>query len=281
MSTDASSPRIASTADVSPSTSTSDVSPSTASATDRTGATAHSPADELGRGLVAALTPSDVVLIDAAAFVPRAGLKSVVGNNVSLVRGDGSVSAATLTETMIAAALLADEAADALRLVPERTSRFFGLTHPTTVFVEPGDGRPNWPDMTLEATIAHAVADRGERVELDDLLCELFDESSNAPATVVSLVEASLASRGVLDSVEKKSLLGTTTRYVLGDEVSRLDTDDRIDEVRALLAILDTDSDRPELRKHVSKRITSAMSRLTESDDDGDWGAADFDGSFD
>lgn len=224
--------------------------------------------------LIAALTPSDVVRLDAESFLPRAGLRHVRDDNVALLRGDGKVNRPQLVTRLLAAALLANERAGTLTLVPERTSSLFGLLKGRTMFVERAHERAVWPDLSLEQTIAHSVAEQDERVRLADFIAGLFEKQEHPAQAIVDAVDQSLVERGVLASMPKKGVVFTTDVRVLPADVAAIDTSERVADVAAMFTR--TEVDRPEVWAELVEHVEAALTALTEyhhydQDHDGDY----------
>lgn len=162
-------------------------------------------------------TPSELVLLHGEKFAEPA--KWGRDFAVELLDGDVKVGADGLFKNLFAAAVLANEEAGAIRLVPRKVKAFLGQRE--TLFAEPGDGAPAWPAPSLEAEIVALV--RGEPIKVEDLAhAVLRVDSPKAAVTVIEVIKEWLAERGLVTK-EKTTRLRVLVaiRYRLADDAAR------------------------------------------------------------
>lgn len=212
------------------------------------------------------LAPSEVVLLHGDRFAGEAGM---LATKEELLTRDAKVSADQLAESILAAVLLANEAAGCLRLEAREKKVLFGLMKRRTLYADRGDRVAAWPEGSLEAQLRGAF--RGDSTEVDDLLYDLLREDVPSPALEVMLrVKGGLAGRGVLERVEVKRLkVFTTYEYRLPERTTELLRTEPAEPVRGLLD--ECQRSRPEVWQLLKKHVGSALSRRREVDNDHDF----------
>lgn len=205
--------------------------------------------------------PSELVALFGEHFAGEGGMLAAKEEAlVSRVK----VSAEKLAHAALAAALLANEQAGAVRLEHRKGKALFGLVSTEKLHVVLGEREAAWPDGTLEASVA-LLAHGGPTV------AELFQsviaaESHNPGQRVCSMVKAGLAGRDLMDVAEKKMLgLITVPQFILRDEVRRMAMAASHQPVLAMLQR--TERERPDIWEKVMKDIRAAMTWMTSSSD--------------
>lgn len=147
------------------------------------------------------LAPSELVLLNGAAFAPPAG----PADRLPLLGSPATVTASVLIRAVIAAAALAAERAGALRVEARPRQTPFGPSKVQTAYLEPGEAAPPWPAGCLEAQLPGLAARlKPSRAHEAGAVVHawLAADSANPWHQAAELVQRGLAQRGVLDSVE-------------------------------------------------------------------------------
>lgn len=212
----------------------------------------------------APLAPSELIYLNGEQFASKARL-----NNIELFNGE-KVASDQLGQAMMAAAILANEAAGTIRLEVRKKKALFGLRKVDALYVEPV-ATANWPEGSLEAQIgliAPQLTDANKpRNEVSTILYQWMQEDAPAPwLWAAQLVRQTLAQRGLLDTVtEKKLKIFNTTRHTLPESTAALAAELPLAPVQELLETCQ--KTRPEVWKLLTKDIKAAISRRTEADD--------------
>lgn len=106
----------------------------------------------MATNISATLTPSEVTAVHADAFAPQQD-----GGFPCLLRPELAVEYSMLAHRMLIAALLANEAAGALRLEMGRRKAWLGLRTVTSLFAHLGSGDPGWPAGSWEERMLRQV----------------------------------------------------------------------------------------------------------------------------
>ena len=213
---------------------------------------------------IALLTPSELVLLNGERFA-----KKVMLGNVSLLHSDASVSAAQLAQSMIAAAFLANEKAGAIRLDKHKKKALLGLRKVEVLYAFPGE-KISWPTPSLEAEIL-SILDRSlqdeEWGDISNIIYAWLREDSASPWTsAVTMVQAAMASRGMLEKIEEKKLkIFTAVHYELPESTLQTSRQYPVEPVEALLR--SCEQNRPEIWKLLNDQIKSAVKARTEQDE--------------
>jgi len=209
-----------------------------------------------------ALSPSDLMLLNADRFAQRAG---VLGNgNFDLLWGEGSVSNQALATAVYAAAFLASEQAGVLRLVSRTKKAMLGLRSVPILVAEPTGGAIPWPAGSMEEAIASQLS-RGP-VDVEELVVALLKiDTSNGWAQAVDLLVESLGARGLLVAEKTKKLLVTWTKWKALDQTMAFAQSQDTSWIAQALAACQ--QQRPELWRLLTGAITKAVYRRTESPD--------------
>lgn len=208
----------------------------------------------------ATLTPSEVVLLLGDRFAESGGLMRA--NEVLLLTGD-KVRADRLAEAALAALVLANEKAGALRLELEKKKVLFGVFKRQALMAYPG-APGAWPDRSAEWAVSQSAQERPK--EVDELLAQFIGErTANASTQALNQVKAGMAARGVLNVEEKRVLkVFTTSSFAPSDVTRTLAAAARADEVKELLATCERE--RPEVWKALMADVRGAVNQMTETD---------------
>lgn len=151
-----------------------------------------------------ALTPSEVVLLHADQFVGE-GTMLKGGNWTSLTTG-AKVGYLELTQTLLTAALLANEQAGAVRLQMQPKKAMLGLKSKNVAMVEYVQDA-QWPEGTLEWICVEGMRGQKPR-EAEDLFTGMLLMDSTYPHTLAgNIAQVGLEKRGLLSTEEKKKLM--------------------------------------------------------------------------
>jgi hypothetical protein len=205
-------------------------------------------------------TPSELVVLFGEKFADEGGM--LAAREEALV-SRMKVSAEKLAHAALAAALLGNEQAGAVRLEHRKGKAMFGLMNTEKLHVVLGDYEPAWPDGTIEATVA-LLAHGGPTI------AELFQsaigsESHNPGQQVCAMVKAGLAGRDLMDVAERKMLgLITVPQFILRDQVRRMAMAESPEPVQAMLRR--AEKERPQVWEQLTREIRAAMTWMTKSD---------------
>jgi hypothetical protein len=206
-------------------------------------------------------TPGELVVLFGDRFSEEGGL---LGAKEEILTSGKKVLADKVAKAALGAAVLAAEKAGAARLDLRTGKALFGLVKTRKLHLVPGGSPAAFPQGSLEAFLAAAAA-REPRLE-DALARAIGEETYNADEQAITVVKQGLASRGLLDRVEKKTLkVFTSTSYALPETTRAAAARERPDAVAALLA--EAERTRPELYAEVQKSVTSALAHMTKSND--------------
>jgi hypothetical protein len=206
-------------------------------------------------------TPSELVVLHGEKFAEEGGMLTAKEEAlVSRIK----VSAEKLAHAALAAAVLANEQAGVVRLEARKGSALFGLMKTDKLHVVAADQLPDWPDGSLEYSVA-MFAHSGPT--LQDLVQTVIGNKSHNPGqTICSIVKAGLAGRDLMDVAERKMLgLITVPHFVLRDDVRQAAMAESPARVQALLRA--TEQGRPQLWEQMIKEIRAAMVWMTDSND--------------
>ena len=210
------------------------------------------------------LTPSEVVFLNGEQFA-----KKVMLGNVDLLHSDEKVSLAQLAQAIVAAAILACEAAGAIRLEVRERKAMFGLRKVRDLFAVPTEPREKLPEHSLEATFADLAIHLAPKDNHDiyTMLYHWLREDAVTPwNTVMELLKAGMAERGMLDATEEKKLkIFTVTHYAFPERTARLVRGQPAGPVKALLE--NCERTRPEVWEKLEASIKKAIRARTESTD--------------
>lgn len=210
------------------------------------------------------LTPSELVFLNGEIFAHKVTL-----GNVDLMHTDQKVSLAQLGEAILKAAFLACEQAEAFRLEFRERKAMLGLRKVQALAAVPASPRVMLPEHSLEATLAELAA-RLAPQDKNDIYTILYtwlrQDTASPWNTVLDLLKAGMARRGVLDATEEKKLkLFTVTHYSLPQRTVALLKGQPVGVVKAMLE--SCQRARPEVWKELEQGIKKAIAARTEKTD--------------
>ncbi len=212
-------------------------------------------------------TPSELILLNGEQFAQKAGL---FRSNVGLFHVKAKVSTQQLGQAMLAAGVLANEQAGAIRLD----------VRPSSLLAVPCK-RVAWPAHSLESEVfrlARVLPPGEESDEVSAIIWAWFREGCSNPwLRTVGLVAAGLIARGLLETDKARRLADfffvTSTRYVLPERTASLVAQQPVEPVRQLLGTCQ--HNRPDVWELLVRQIEAAVNeRRRESerhDDAWDW----------
>ena len=210
------------------------------------------------------LTPSEMVFLNGELFA-----KKVMLGNVDLLHSDEKVSIAQLGEAILATAMLACEQAGAFRLEARERKALLGLRKVRELFAVPTTPRENLPEGSLEATFYNLAVNLAPQNKNDiyTMLYVWLRQDATAPwNTVMDLMKAGMAERGMLDATQEKKLkIFTVTHYAYPEQTARLVKGQSAGPVKAMLE--NCERTRPEVWKMLEDAIKKAIRARTESSD--------------
>jgi len=210
------------------------------------------------------LTPSEMVFLNGELFA-----KKVMLGNVDLLHSDEKVSIAQLGEAILATAMLACEQAGAIRLEVRERKGMLGLRKVRELFAVPTTPRENLPENSLEAVFYDLAVNLAPQNKNDiyTMLYVWLRQDATAPwNTVMDLMKAGMAERGMLDATQEKKLkIFTVTHYAYPEQTARLVKGQSAGPVKAMLE--NCERTRPEVWKMLEDAIKKAIRARTESSD--------------
>jgi hypothetical protein len=215
----------------------------------------------------APLAPSEIILLNGEQFAKKARI-----GNLDLLHAEASVSAEQLAQAMLAAAILANEQAGAIRLDVREKKALLGFRKVSRLYAVPDQASPSWPPGCLEAEVRPLSEQLLAGVEGNEvssvIVAWLKQDSANPWQSAIELVKAGLASRYLLDAVEEKRLkVFSTTRYELPDATATLIAQQPIEPVQQLLR--SCQDNQPGKWNLLQNEIRSAIKARTEQNDGG------------
>jgi hypothetical protein len=215
------------------------------------------------------LTPSEVVFLNGEQFAEKVKL-----GNIDLLHSDEKVSISQLGTTILATAILACERAGAFRMEVRERKATLGLRKVRELFAVPAQPEQNLPEGSLEADfadLANYLAQKNKN-DIYTLLYTWLQKDALSPwNTVLELLQAGMARRGLLEATEEKKFkLFKVTRYSLPERTAWLVKGQSVGPVKALLETCQRT--RPEVWKELESGIKKAIAARTETS------KTDFDG---
>lgn len=215
------------------------------------------------------ISSSELVLLRGDQFA-----KKVMIGNIKLLHTDASVSISQLGQAILAAAVLAAEAAGNLQLEVRQGKAMFGLRKVKNLYANPTPTPVEWPKYSLEAQlppIAERFKNDQDSHEVSNLLYAWLRQDSSSPwQSAIEMVQSGLAERGLLDSSEETKLkVFTKINYSLPESTASMAAEQPIEPVKQLLA--NCENDRREIWDLLVKQIKSAIKARTEQDDSVDF----------
>ncbi len=215
------------------------------------------------------LSSSELVLLNGDQFA-----KKIMIGNIKLLHTDASVSISQLGQAILAAGVLAAEAAGNLQLEVRQEKALFGLRKVKNLYANPTPTPVEWPKYSLEAQlppIAERFKNDQESHEVSNLIYAWLRQDSSSPwQSTIEMVQSGLAERGLLDTSEETKLkVFTKINYSLPESTASLAAQQPIEPVKQLLA--NCENDRREIWDLLVKQIKSAIKARTEQDDSVDF----------
>ena len=215
------------------------------------------------------ISSSELVLLRGDQFA-----KKVMIGNIKLLHTDASVSISQLGQAILAAAVLAAEAAGNLQLEVRQGKAMFGLRKVKNLYANPTPTPVEWPKYSLEAQlppIAERFKNDQDSHEVSNLIYAWLRQDSSSPwQSAIEMVQSGLAERGLLDTSEETKLkVFTKINYSLPESTASLAAEQPIEPVKQLLA--NCENDRREIWDLLVKQIKSAIKARTEQDDSVDF----------
>ena len=148
-----------------------------------------------------------------------------------------------------------------------------GLRKVQELFAVPASPRDVLPEHSLEATF-YDMAQRLEPSGDNDVYSMIYgwlrEDTASPWNSVMELLKAGMAKRGMLEASEQKRLkIFTVTHYSLPEGTVQLIKGQSVDPIKALLE--NCQRSHPEIWKALEKGIKKAISARTESSDSSDF----------
>jgi len=151
------------------------------------------------------LTPSELVLLNGEHFA-----KKVMLGNIKLLHTDASVSISQLAQAILAAAVLADEFSENLRLEVRQEKAMFGLRKVRKLYANPTPHPVEWPQYSLESQlpqIAERFKNDDDSHQVSNLIYAWLRQDSSSPwQSTIEMVKSGLADRSLLEKTEQTEL---------------------------------------------------------------------------
>lgn len=214
-------------------------------------------------------SPSEIVLLNGEQFA-----KKVMMGNIKLLHTDASVSFSQLGQTILTAAVLADEAAGNLQLEVRQDKATFGLRKVKRLYANPTPHKIEWPQYSLEQQlpeIAERLKNDDESHQISNLIYAWLRQDSSSPwQSTIEMVKSGLAERDLLEKTEEKKLkILTVVNYSLPESTAKLARQYPFEPVKQL--IQNCESYRKDIWELLVKEIKKAIKDRTEQDDDIDF----------
>lgn len=208
------------------------------------------------------LSPAETVYFRATEFSRE---KSLL-DSAALVHSEDKVRATDLAVALLAAAVLADEKAGAIRLEVGQKKALFGLRKKEALFLRPAQPAA-FPAPSPETRVAEAArAAQGDVVEV--VRAWLGEDSPTPYHAVISRVEEGLATRGLFEVEEVRHLkVFRAQRYKAPESTRQLAGAVRAEEAKALLEA--ARRERPEVWALLESGIRDGIKSRTEQSDSG------------
>jgi hypothetical protein len=215
------------------------------------------------------LSPSEHVLLNGEQFA-----KKVMMGNIKLLHTEASVSISQLGQAILAAAVLAAEAAGNLQLEIRQEKAMFGLRKVKKLYANPTQSPVEWPQYSLEAQlppIAERFKNDQDSHEVSNLIYAWVRQDSSFPwQSTIEMVQSGLAERGLLDTSEETKLkVFTVTNYTLPETTASLAAEQPVEPIKQILE--DCENNRREIWDLLLKQFKSAIKARTEQDDSMDF----------
>jgi len=189
--------------------------------------------------------------------------------NMTLLHSNEKVSLSQLGQAILMTAILASEQASALHLEVRERKAMLGLRKVRELFAVPVNPKERLPEYSLEASFIDLATSQApqDKNDIYTIVYTWLREDTASPwNTVIELLKAGMAKRGMLDATEEKKLkIFTVTNYTLPERTVMLVKGQSVEPVKALLD--NCARTRPEVWKMLEASIKKAVSARTESND--------------
>lgn len=208
-----------------------------------------------------AFAPSELVVLFGDQFTPEAGL---LASKEEILTSGIKVNAEKLMNAAVGAAVWAVHRSGAARLETRTGKALFGLMKTQKLHVVRGTGASAFPAGSIEAQIVDASQSEPELQKF--LEGYVGGETADPSGRILGKIKAGMASRGLLEVVERKTMMVfTTADFVLPEATRAAAARESLDAVQSLLR--DAGQREAELHKAVQKAIDGARVAMTESRD--------------
>jgi hypothetical protein len=223
------------------------------------------------------LAPSELVLLHGDKFARTSSGALKLGGGVRVVTKNTDAQARELGETMLAAAFLAAEQAEAVQLEVRQQQALFGLLVSDKLYVVPGEGATSWPSRSFESELRgiaerlQSKSDKGHNhvseIVYDWWMRRARGKSSFPWARLGRLVRDGLAYRGLLQKERKPGLRGLLggASLVLPAETAAMATQQSLEPIRQLLATCERT--RPEVWNLLIEGINKGIGKCEKQPD--------------
>ena len=212
------------------------------------------------------VTPSEIIYYHGDKFAPEGGL-----SRTEIILADKKVNTGKLAESMLAAAILANEATGAIQLQPQEKRGFLGLGSSTVLgiqLVQP----LTWAEASLEADL-YSIVYQGygkQPFSVYDYVYHLWTQDKTNPwEEVISIVRWGLVRRNLLIADEKRSLkIFVSYSYQISEDQRSWVSQIPIQPVQQLIS---NASIQPDKWKMLTREISKALhARQEKSESDFD-----------
>lgn len=207
------------------------------------------------------LTPSEVIMVRGDVFAPRA--EGFLTTKTRLINSDLPVLTETLSRTILAAALLANEGVGNLRFEEQERTGFFGRRY-TALMALAAHMNYRWPPDTLEDALCRIVAD-SKPLKVRELVYKVLESSASEPGKIApNVIQRGLAKRGLVAKAPMtlRDFVLTDSRYTAPQSTFGLATSQAIRSVQDMLSA--TEIARPALWAMLIAQIDDAVDRRTD-----------------
>jgi len=206
--------------------------------------------------------PTEYMLLNADKFAPE----SKGANQLPLLCSDGTVDGQYLATLMCAAAVLANEAEEALSITLIQSRRIFGLAEKYRLIIRPVGQTPKWNGYTLESAflfvLSQSYAVPGD-YSVQNIVYTILAEDRPKPwEKIIELVEWALASSNWLMPVEGEAAAAFSTPFICPAKVRDLAIAQPAAPLVNLLS--SCKKTRPEVWKQLISEITQAIDDRTK-----------------
>jgi hypothetical protein len=205
--------------------------------------------------------PSELVVLFGDRFAPEAGLLAA---KEEILTSAIKVNAEKLMTAAVATAVWAVHRSGAARLEMRTGKALFGLMKTQKLHIVRGTGASGFPAGSIEAHIAGAAHAEPEVQKL--LEAYIGGETVDPSGLILGKIKRGMATRGLLDIVERTTMMVfTTADFALPEATRAAAAREPLDAVQSLLR--DAEQREPMLFKEVQKDIDGARAMMTDNRD--------------